>query len=402
MSSKLTCYICDWSFSRKLIVKGPDALKLFSDLSVNSFAKYEIGQAKHVIACNEAGKVHSHAVLMRMSEDEFCVQSRPFSYWAEFKLQQGGYNATTKPVEWSGLQVSGPNALYVVERACGESLRDIKFMHFKTIHIKDREVFVLRQGMAGEIGYELQVSMEYHKEIYDAIMEAGYEFGIRRLGGRTAMINHLEACFPLATDFVAAIHGEDMKDYRVWLKTNASFEPNKLYSCFIKGSFEATDISAWYRSPVELGWAKNIKFDHEFIGRKALEAEVTNPARIMVTLEWNANDVIDVYASIFRKDEHYDFMDIPRNFKFSMYADKVLKNGSLVGVATSRGYSYYFRKMISLCVLDVEYSKPGTEVTVVWGDPGKPQKLIRAKVAPAPYKKDNRRVDVTALPSYLK
>ena len=95
-------------------------------------------------------------------------------------------------------------------------------------------------------------------------------------------------------------------------------------------------------------------------------------------------------------------MDIPGHFKLGMYADRVLKDGSLVGVATSRGYSYYFRKMISLCVINVEYSKPGTNVTVVWGDPGKPQKLIKAKVAPAPHKKDNQYVDVTTLPFYLK
>jgi vanillate/3-O-methylgallate O-demethylase len=80
-----------------------------------------------------------------------------------------------------------------------------------------------------------------------------------------------------------------------------------------------------------------------------------------------------------------------------MYMDKVLKDGHLVGVSSSRGYSYYFRKMLSLCTIDVAHSEPGTEVEVVWGNPGKPQKNIRATVAPAPYKKDNRRADLNAL-----
>ena len=78
-----------------------------------------------------------------------------------------------------------------------------------------------------------------------------------------------------------------------------------------------------------------------------------------------------------------------------MYADKVLKNGKLVGVTTSRGYSYYFREMISLCTIDVDSSEIGTDVVVIWGDPGEPQKEIRAKVAPAPYKQDNRRADIS-------
>ena len=54
-------------------------------------------------------------------------------------------------------------------------------------------------------------------------------------------------------------------------------------------------------------------------------------------------------------------------------------------------------QMLSLCVLDVALCAPGTEVTVLWGRPGTPQKAIRATVAPAPYKKDNRRLDVSRL-----
>jgi len=71
----------------------------------------------------------------------------------------------------------------------------------------------------------------------------------------------------------------------------------------INGSFDGNDISDYYRSPVEMGWARNIKFDHEFIGRKALKAEVANPKRTIVTLEFNSDDMIDIYASMFRKGE---------------------------------------------------------------------------------------------------
>jgi vanillate/3-O-methylgallate O-demethylase len=53
--------------------------------------------------------------------------------------------------------------------------------------------------------------------------------------------------------------------------------------------------------------------------------------------------------------------------------------------------------MLSLCVLDVGLCEPGTEVSVIWGRPGTPQKEVRATVAPAPYKKDNRRADVSRL-----
>jgi vanillate/3-O-methylgallate O-demethylase len=149
---------------------------------------------------------------------------------------------------------------------------------------------------------------------------------------------------------------------------------------------------------VELGWKKNVKLDHEFIGRAALEPEVLQPRRTMVTLVWNAEDALEVYASLFRKDGGpFQYMEMPRNALGCVFADTVTKDGANVGVSTSRCYSYYFREMLSLCVIDIALAEPGNEVAVVWGRPTGPQKPIRATVARAPYKKDNRRIDLSTL-----
>ena len=159
-------------------------------------------------------------------------------------------------------------------------------MHSGKIKIAGCEMLALRQGMAGEIGFELQGPMTHHKDVYDAIMEAGKDFGIRKLGGRTVFINHLEACFPtIITDYCPAIFGDAMKEYRDEFQAAM---PGFAVTFNIAGSFEADDISAWYRSPVELGWGKNVKFDHDFIGRKALEPKSRRPKRLMRTLVWNA------------------------------------------------------------------------------------------------------------------
>jgi vanillate/3-O-methylgallate O-demethylase len=403
MSWKQTCYIGDWSFlgsTLNLLFEGPEALKLLSNLSVNSFAKFDIGQAKHIIQSNDDGKVITEGILMRLGEGKFVAQSSP-SIYISFKLDAGQYNVNSWQEAWFNFQVQGPNSLYVLENVAGESMRDIRFMRFRTIHIKGREVFALRQGMAGELGYELQGPQEYAQEIYDAILEAGQEYGIRRLGRRTVMINHLEACFPTGMwHYLNAMFGSDMEGFFEY--TAKKFPGARWLVPKITGSFQGNDISDYCRSPVELGWAKNIKFDHDFTGRKTLGAEVANPKRTIVTLEFNSDDMIDIYASMFREGEPYDFMDIPHQEKWVVWADQVLKDRKLVGVSSVPGYSYYFRKVLSLTYIDVKYSKPGTEVVVIWGNPGTPQKQIRATVAPAPYKKDNRRIDVTKLPSYLK
>src|SRR3954451_19716451 len=173
--------------------------------------------------------------------------------------------------------------------------------------------------------------------------------------------------------------------------------PSFAQTAYIAGSYNGQQIVEYYRSPVELGWGRNIKFDHEFLGRGALETEKAEPRRVLRTLVWNADDVQDVYASLFRPGENYDFMEMPRDQRGFMWADRVTLDGQPVGVATSRGYSYYFREMISLSTLDVAVSEIGTELIVHWGHPGGRQKEIRAVVAPAPYKKDRSRGDLTAL-----
>jgi len=283
-----------------------------------------------------------------------------------------------------------------MEAATGESLRDIGFMRFRDTQIGNVGLKALRQGMAGEIGYELHGPIEQAQVVYDALLKHGRDYGIRRLGGRTKMVNHVEACFPTpSVDYVPALFGAGEAEF-----TSAYFSPNARANYRrTDGSFEYSDISALYRTPIELGWRKNVKFDHDFIGRAALEPEVAEPKRTMVTLVWNSDDVADVYASLFRKDTPYLYMEMPRNILGCVFADAVTTDGRIAGVSTSRCYSFYFRQMLSLCVLDIALCAPGTEVSVVWGRPGTPQKAIRATVAPAPYKKDNRRANVSGLSS---
>jgi len=84
-----------------------------------------------------------------------------------------------------------------------------------------------------------------------------------------------------------------------------------------------------------------------------------------------------------------------------MWVDRVMAGGLDIGASTSRCYSYYFREMLSLATVDVEFAQPATAVEVVWGRPGHAQKVIRANVAPAPYKRDNRKIDLASLPSYI-
>jgi glycine cleavage system aminomethyltransferase T len=110
---------------------------------------------------------------------------------------------------------------------------------------------------------------------------------------------------------------------------------------------------------------------------------------------------MDIHASQYQPGEHYPPMDSAGHFVGrGLFADQVLKNGKLVGISSGRAYSYNYRKMLSLCSIDVEHSGLDNEVIVLWGDPGTRQKKIRAVVSRFPYLDEgrNQNVDVSKIP----
>ena len=181
-----------------------------------------------------------------------------------------------------------------------------------------------------------------------------------------------------------------MKAYRDWLPAN-SYEAK----ASIGGSFVSKKIEDYYLTPWDLGYGPIVKFDHDFIGREALEKIAKNPKRTKVTLELNTKDVSRAITSQLEPGKRAKFMEFP-SAVYSMHPyDKVVANGKRAGISTWIGYSSNARKMLTLAILDNKYAKPGTKVKLVWGEEkggtAKPtvephtQTDIRAVVCPAPY-----------------
>jgi len=402
LSLNSSCYIhtgLNPSFTYRL--KGPDALRLLTDISVNSFDNFAIRKLRHAIMCNEAGLVVAHGVLMRLAADEFVAHY--LGLWIDYKLKAGNYRATGEFIQDEFVfQVAGPNSLQVLESASGECLHGIRFADHSLHRIDGMEVRVLRVGMAGALGYEVHGKQQDLMAIYAAIMRAGAPFAIAKLGRTAYTMHHTQNGFPqLFVHFPAPLH-ED-RGFMEYQGAKWKGRPPPLLS----GSM-GTDIQLRYRNPVELGWAHMIRFDHDFSGRGALEQEAANPRRRMVTLEWNVEDLMEVYASQFRPGEHYLPMDAAHSSqhkgRHQMWADQVLVEGRPVGVSSGRMYSYYYRQMISLCSIDIEHSALGASVFVVWGEPGTRQLRIRATVARFPYLNEHRNehVNVSAIPCQAK
>jgi vanillate/3-O-methylgallate O-demethylase len=142
-----------------------------------------------------------------------------------------------------------------------------------------------------------------------------------------------------------------------------------------------------------------VKFDHDFIGREALEKMADGPHRRKVTFEWNPEDVISAFATMFDEGPNVKYMDWPlSNYASSSY-DMIMNGSRMVGLSMFGGYSYNERRMLSLGTVDPDVQE-GDVLTLIWGEPdggsGKTtvepsrQMEIRVKVSPVPYSRDAR------------
>ena len=121
-----------------------------------------------------------------------------------------------------------------------------------------------------------------------------------------------------------------------------------------------TAIEDYYFTPWDLGYGSYVKFDHEFIGRDALERWPSGDAPHKVTLALDDEDVIaHDRRRCSRRRDRAKFVDWP-SAVYSMHPfDRVTVDGETVGVSTWIGYSANEGKMLTLAVLDAEHASPG-------------------------------------------
>ena len=384
-------------------VEGPDALKMLSYLATNSFVNFPVNRAKQFAPCSYDGFVIGDGILFHLEENRLVFVGRaPAANWIQFHGETGGYKVRIEKDERSPsnprgkavvrtcyrYQIQGPNAPQILEKLNGGPLPEIKFFHMDAIHIGRRKVRALRHGMAGAPGLEVWGPYEEREEIRAAIVSAGKDFGLREVGSRAYATNTLESGW-IPSPLPAVYTGERMKAYRQWLPAT-SYEG----TASLGGSFESNNIEDYYMSPYALGYGPFVKFDHDFIGREALERTTAKPQWKKVTFAWNAEDVVRVFASMFEQGDLYKYVDLPLSNYASASYDKVMRGGKSVGFSMFSGYSYNERAMLSLGVVDREV-ETGAEVKIVWGETGGGSKKttverhkqleIRASVSPVPY-----------------
>jgi len=396
-----SCVLFDQSYHMTdLYIEGPDVKRLLSDLGINSFEGFKKNNAKQFVACNHDGYVIGDAILFGLEDDRVSLVGRPTAHnWVQYHAESGDYDVKVERDERYAAnpekrrrlyryQIQGPNAAELLEKLNGGPLPQVPFFSMYEINIGDRKVRALRHGMSGQPGAEIFGPWEERDEIKGIIVEAGEEYGLRQVGSRTYATNTLESGW-IPSPCPAIYTGEEMKPYRQWLPANG-YEA----MASLGGSFYSERIEDYYFTPYELGYGRFVKFDHDFVGREALEEMADAPQRRKVTLVWEGEDVADVFGSLFEREGlPAKYIDLPLSNYATLPYDRVEKDGRVVGVSTYTGYSYNERAMLSLAVVEEEFCEPGTEVVLLWGEEpnsAKPQVEehrqveIRARVQPAP------------------
>src|SRR5580693_7220884 len=400
---RTSCVLFDQSHHMTdLFLSGQDALKLLSRFGVNSFANFGTGKAKQYVAVNADGQFIGDAILFRLEDELFDVVGHPtVANWLQYNAETGNYRVTVErddnsvdrppgtPPKLYRYELQGPTAAAIVAKMTGEPVPDVKFFNMTDFRIAGHRVRALRHGMAGQPGFELFGPWAEGDAVKAAIVEAGRDFGLRQVGARAYSSNTLESGW-IPSPLPAVYTGDAMRAYREWLPANSYEAIGSL-----GGSLSSSRIEDYYLTPYELGYGPFVKFDHDFIGRAALEKIAGKPHRKKVTFAWNSDDVMKVFRSLFEKGQDpYKYIDLPLSNYTSASYDKILANGKAAGFSMFAGYSYNERSMLSLGVVDPDI-EIGNEVTLVWGEEGGGTKQttverhkqieIRAIVSPVPY-----------------
>jgi len=385
-----------------LYVRGPDAVKTLEGLAVNTFSNLTPGRAKQLLACSPEGYVIGDGILYYLDEETLLlVGNVPTTNWVQFNVERSSDDVVAEldPL-WVlnrdrkrsvfRYQVEGPNAWKVLERVSGGPLPEIKFFRSDWLTIAGCKVRAMRHSMGGVPGLELSGAWEDRDTVKSAIVEAGEDYGLRKIGSLAYFTTVIETGW-WAVPVSAIYTSPELEEYREWLPAKGAEGKMSL-----GGSFYSPDIEDYYATPWDIGHGRLIRFDHDFVGRTALERMADQPHRRKVTLVWHPEDVLEVFRSLFENGTMAKHIDLPLSAAARFHYDKVVDGqGTVVGVAHYPGYTVNERAMLSLGSIDEAYAEPGTELVMVWGEEGGGSKSgtsidahrqveIRVTVAPVP------------------
>ena len=291
----------------KYKVSGEGSAAWLQRLFTNSLPK--IGRTVLTGMLNPQGKIVGEFSISRIGEEEFFLfgsQAAEVHHprWFLAHLPEDSkIRFETLSLSMVGLTVAGPRSRDVLQKLTDTSLatKDFPFMSFRKVNIGMAPVWLSRMTYTGDLGYEMWMAPEYQRYLFDLIWDAGREFDMRLFGFRALITMRLE------------------KNFGTWFR-----EYRPIYT------------------PLEAGMDRVLKFDHDFIGREAVEAEMKagGPKRKLVMFK----------------------VDVDPQAPADVIGDEpVFHDGKVVGWITSGGYAHYSGVSLALGYIPAELANEGTK-----------------------------------------
>lgn len=361
-----------------VFISGPDTLKLLTDTAVNSFANFRPGIAKQYLAVTPEGYIIGDGIVVGLEENLVTIAAREWALnWLRFQAEKGGYDVKIETDLASGngeygtkrlyrYELEGPNASKIFSDASDGTFEHIKFFNTGKIKIAGHEVTLLNHTMGGVPGqeyngFEFWGPIDEEQDVINAILAAGEKHGMIRGGASAYLAATIESGWMGACVVPGIYDSPELTEYREWLQPGIEFGSVAM----AEGSFDPETVRGYYATPWDYGYGHVIKFDHDFIGREALEEMAKNPPRQKVWLTWNEEDVKRVIVeSELGKPDAPKILPWPSN----VGRDSVLIGDREVGVTCFHGYTENIGGWASLASIDTADVVEGAQVEILWGD----------------------------------
>lgn len=185
-----------------LEVRGPDAAEFMNRMYTFAYLKQPVGRARYVLMCDRTGAIIDDGVACRFAPEHFYVTATTGGVdgvyremlWhnAQWRLEVDVANVTAA---WSGVNIAGPRAREVLAPLAEDvdlSAEAFPYMGVRRGKVAGIPVRLLRVGFVGELGYEIHAPASQGEALWDALMAAGREAGIRPFGVEAQRLLRLE------------------------------------------------------------------------------------------------------------------------------------------------------------------------------------------------------------------
>ncbi|MGZ4147156.1 MAG: glycine cleavage T C-terminal barrel domain-containing protein [Actinomycetota bacterium] len=178
--------VWDVAVERCLEISGPDGFRFAQLLTPRDLSRCQVGQGKYVLICDSDGGIINDPVLTRMDENTFwfaLASSDALLFARGLKNAYPDLDVTIKEADVAPLQIQGPKSKQLMQKLLGDSILDLKYYFWTEAKIAGAPVVVTRTGWTSEVGYEVYLTdTTKGTEVYEAIMEAGQELGVKPTG----------------------------------------------------------------------------------------------------------------------------------------------------------------------------------------------------------------------------